>query len=79
MDSQRPFLYLTLLFMLFLVWTTWQQDHAPKPATPTTSSVSTPASNGGSATQEVPAQVVQLYPVKRLMCPLPKTVLQGKR
>lgn len=31
MDSQRPFLYLTLIFLGFLLWITWQQDHAPKP------------------------------------------------
>ncbi len=37
MDSQRPFLYLTLIFLGFLLWTSWQQDHAPKPLpTPTT-------------------------------------------
>lgn len=36
MDSQRPFLYITLLFLGFLLWTTWKQDHAPKPLpTPT--------------------------------------------
>ncbi len=31
MESQRPFLYLTLVFVLFLIWTNWQQAHAPKP------------------------------------------------
>ncbi len=36
MDSQRPFLYLTLLFLGFLLWTTWQSDHAPKPEIPVT-------------------------------------------
>ncbi|MEN9423821.1 MAG: rane protein insertase YidC [Pseudomonadota bacterium] len=55
MDSQRPFLYLTLLFMLFLIWTTWQQDHAPKPPVTAASTVSAPAIPGGNA-QEVPAQ-----------------------
>ena len=34
MDQQRPFLYLSLFFLGFLIWTTWQQDHAPKPLTP---------------------------------------------
>lgn len=54
MDSQRPFLYLTLLFMLFLIWTTWQQDHAPKPpATAITTSSS--ATVGTNAEQDVPA------------------------
>ncbi len=31
MDQQRPFLYLTLFFLGFLIWSTWQQEHAPKP------------------------------------------------
>lgn len=31
MDSQRPFLFLSLLFLGFLVWQAWQTDHAPKP------------------------------------------------
>jgi len=34
MDQQRPFLYLTLFFLGFLIWSTWQQEHAPKPAAP---------------------------------------------
>jgi len=36
MDQQRPFLYLSLFFVGFLIWSTWQQDHAPvKPAAST--------------------------------------------
>lgn len=31
MDQQRPFLYLSLFFLGFLIWSTWQQEHAPKP------------------------------------------------
>ena len=31
MDQQRPFLYLTLFFLGFLLWSTWQEEHAPKP------------------------------------------------
>jgi len=34
MDQHRPFLYLTLFFLGFLIWTTWQQQHAPKTVTP---------------------------------------------
>jgi len=34
MDQQRPFLYLTLFFLGFLIWSTWQQEHAPKPVAP---------------------------------------------
>lgn len=52
MDSQRPFLYLTLLFLLFLIWTTWQQDHAPKPPpTATNNAVTAPAVVGN---QDIP-------------------------
>ena len=55
MDSQRPFLYLTLFFMLFLVWTTWKQDHSPKPAAPTVAtSTANPATALASAAQDVP-------------------------
>ena len=39
MDQQRPFLYLSLVFLGFLIWSTWQQDHAPKPVAPATSNV----------------------------------------
>jgi YidC/Oxa1 family membrane protein insertase len=54
MDSQRPFLYLTLVFMLFLIWTTWKQDHAPKPpAAATTAAVTADVNN---AAQDVPVQ-----------------------
>lgn len=35
MDQQRPFLYLSLFFVGFLIWTTWKEEHAPKqPSTP---------------------------------------------
>ncbi len=34
MDQQRPFLYLTLFFLGFLIWSTWQEENAPKPAAP---------------------------------------------
>ena len=34
MDQQRPFLYLTIFFLGFLIWSTWQQEHAPKPVAP---------------------------------------------
>ena len=36
MDQQRPFLYLSLFFLGFLIWSTWQQDHAPKAPVPKT-------------------------------------------
>lgn len=48
MEAQRPFLYLTLAFLLFLIWSTWQQEHAPKPVEQ--AAVSS-ASDSKSATQ----------------------------
>jgi len=41
MDQQRPFLYLTLFFLGFLIWSTWQQEHAPKPPKPVASATGT--------------------------------------
>lgn len=38
MEQQRPFLYLTLFFLGFLIWSTWQQEHAPKPIAPVSQS-----------------------------------------
>ncbi len=66
MNQQRPFLYLSLFFLGFLIWSTWQQDHAPKtpvsktevsindssiPSAPTTSSQAT-VSNSIAVTQK---------------------------
>nr|CAA6828927.1 MAG: Inner membrane protein translocase component YidC, long form [uncultured Thiotrichaceae bacterium] len=48
MDSQRPFLYLTLIFLGFLLWTTWQADHAPKPETPAIQQSATDSVDGSS-------------------------------
>lgn len=56
MDSQRPFLYLTLFFMLFLIWTTWQQDHAPKPPVTAASTVTSTVNGEAAAQQDVPTQ-----------------------
>ncbi|MEN9432969.1 MAG: rane protein insertase YidC [Pseudomonadota bacterium] len=53
MDSQRPLLYLTLIFLGFMLWSAWQSDHAPKPvpapngiASTTTTNSATPTTNG---------------------------------
>ena len=66
MEQQRPFLYLSLFFLGFLIWTTWQQKNAPiSPTTvPTTevtngtstvpTSVPTAAAHAGSGTTTVP-------------------------
>ena len=45
MDQQRPFLYLTLFFLGFLIWSTWQQEHAPKPLKPTVQTEQNQANN----------------------------------
>ncbi len=31
MDNQRYFLYIALAFLLYMIWLTWQQEHAPPP------------------------------------------------
>ena len=41
MDQQRPLLYFALLFLGYLIWTAWIQDHAPKPVISETSSSTT--------------------------------------
>ena len=47
MDSQRPFLYLALFFLGFLIWQQWTADHTPKsqPAVSTSQSASKTASD----------------------------------
>lgn len=58
MDSQRPLLYITLVFMLFLIWTTWQQDHAPKPLpTAANPAVATSAPAGAGANNNLAQDV----------------------
>ena len=59
MEAQRPFLYLTLAFLLFLIWTNWQEAHAPQPiaqetavTTTANSNSSTPATSNSN--EEVP-------------------------
>ena len=58
MDSQRPFLYLALIFLGFLLWTTWQQDHAPQPVVTETAQSTGPVAADGAGTtipNEVPS------------------------
>ena len=59
MEAQRPFLYLTLAFLLFLIWTNWQEAHAPQTSTQETavtttadSKSSTPATSNSN--EEIP-------------------------
>ncbi len=65
MDQQRPLLYLTLVFLGFMIWTAWQQDHAPKPVSaptttvpnasnPAANSIDVPEASAGSGPSSVP-------------------------
>jgi len=53
MDQQRPLLYLTLVFLGFMIWTAWQQDHAPKP-------VSAPAVAGVASGDSVSSAAIDV-------------------
>ena len=60
MDQQRPLLYFTLLFLGYLIWTTWLQDHAPKPTIPETTANGVVSQNAPSASNkqlDIPAGV----------------------
>ena len=75
MEQQRPFLYLTLFFLGFLIWSTWEQEQAPKPIAPATQSTqvtgqapvisdtaiptSTPSAADNSAVPQVNGQSTQ--------------------
>jgi YidC/Oxa1 family membrane protein insertase len=37
MENQRFFLYIALAFLLYIIWLTWQQEHAPEPIAQTDS------------------------------------------
>ena len=37
MNNQRFFLYIALAFVMYLIWLTWQQEHAPQPTPQQTS------------------------------------------
>lgn len=55
MDNQRIFLYGALFFVLFLIWDTWQKDHAPEPvAVTTTERSSVPSDDLDRPKLEVP-------------------------
>ena len=71
MDQQRPLLYLTLIFLGFMIWTAWQQDHAPKPIPSTTSATQTqdiPASSSNTTTaSDIPQQPSGAQPVSPIV------------
>lgn len=43
MENQRTLLYMSLFFILFLIWQAWHEDYAPKPAVVTDSTTTTAA------------------------------------
>ncbi|MEH6456147.1 MAG: membrane protein insertase YidC [Cocleimonas sp.] len=57
MEQQRPFLYLSLFFLGFLIWSTWQQKNAPPPPV-TTTTTSSFAENPVSVPTSVPSAAI---------------------
>ena len=60
MDQQRPLLYFTLLFLSYLIWTTWLQDHAPKPTVQTqtnTATITQSSPNANTSQVDIPTGV----------------------
>ncbi|WBM70692.1 membrane protein insertase YidC [Buttiauxella sp. WJP83] len=53
MDSQRNLFLIALLFVSFMIWQAWEQDHAPKPQVQQTTQTTTTAA-GNAANQGVP-------------------------
>lgn len=54
MDSQRPLIYLSLVFISFLIWQAWVTDHAPTPQAP--AQVASNATNAaGSGSSDLPS------------------------
>lgn len=51
MEQQRTLLYLTLIFFGFMLWTTWQQQHAPQPTPAPATETSTLAATDTNSTQ----------------------------
>ena len=50
MENQRLLLYITLFFIIYLLWAEWQIDYGPKPET----AVTTPSTAVKQETAEVP-------------------------
>ncbi|MFB0712195.1 membrane protein insertase YidC [Buttiauxella noackiae] len=53
MDSQRNLFLIALLFVSFMIWQAWEQDHAPQPQVQQTTQTTTTAA-GNAANQGVP-------------------------
>jgi YidC/Oxa1 family membrane protein insertase len=61
MDQQRPLLYFALLFLSYLIWTAWMQDHAPAPIIPessrATNAANIPNANSNADRSDIPEGV----------------------
>ncbi|WP_202306312.1 membrane protein insertase YidC [Dryocola clanedunensis] len=55
MDSQRNLFLIALLFVSFMIWQAWEQDHAPQPQAQQTTQTTTTATGSAAASQGVPA------------------------
>ncbi len=55
MDQLRPLLYFSLLFLSYLIWTAWMQDHAPKPVITKTSATAITQSIPNASPSSVPS------------------------
>lgn len=55
MNNQRLFLYIALAFVMYLIWLTWQQEHAPQPIPQQSSEqASTIVDSDTQSTEDVP-------------------------
>jgi YidC/Oxa1 family membrane protein insertase len=69
MENPRALLYLSLFFILFLIWQAWQQDYAPKTVMPTetatdtsgtvSTALDTPEATVSMTTAPLPTQATQ--------------------
>ncbi|APZ44433.1 membrane protein insertase YidC [Acidihalobacter ferrooxydans] len=73
MDNLRPLLYISLVFVLFLIWQAWQQDHRPPPSPQALSQQTTASPNH---TQDIPSASVN-RPTRSAATP-PSTASQSR-
>ncbi len=58
MEQQRPFLYLSLFFLGFLIWSTWQQKNAPPPLVTSTTTTTSDSTSPISVPTTVPTATI---------------------
>ncbi len=73
MSSTRSFLLLALAFVVFLNWQAWQQDYAPKPAVPASTTVPVPPPSGATSSAEIPKPAGAQTPSAATSTPAPAT------